>query len=150
MAAVEFEVCVVSSSLEGRLGLYWLRMQVSRKRAQRGLFAWLAIAALGLLLVAPTVSRTLAAMSPALTADAPGMGHGSSDTHPAAHQDPAAPHPMDACGYCTLMSHSPAVTAVAMASLTALPASLPVMALLPQRAPQLLPLDTRPRGPPLV
>ncbi|HUH30917.1 MAG TPA: DUF2946 domain-containing protein [Rhodanobacter sp.] len=122
---------------------------VFRRRTQRGFIAWLAMAALALLLVVPTVSRTLVALSAASSACAACPDQATTDTHPPAHHDPMAPSALDACGYCTLMSHSPVLTTALVSLLPAVPASLPATTLVIQSAP-LVPLpDARPRGPPL-
>ncbi|MEO5810651.1 MAG: DUF2946 family protein [Rhodanobacter sp.] len=120
-----------------------------RKRAQRGFIAWLAIAALGLLLVAPTISRTLAALSPASASCVLCSAQVAGDTHPAMHHDPATPFALDACAYCTLISHSPVLTAALMSLLPVAPTSLPATTPVVRPAPMLRPFDVRPRGPPL-
>ena len=120
-----------------------------RKRTQRGFIAWLAIAALGLLLVAPTISRTLAVLSPAAMVCVDGAGHGASDIHTPAHHDPAIPSALDACSYCVLMAHSPVLAAALMPLLSIAPVSLPATVFVTEAAPQLRPLDVRLRGPPL-
>lgn len=110
----------------------------------------MAFAALGLLLVAPTISRTLTALaSTAANACVTCPDAGMRDSH-ALHHDPVAPSALDACAYCTLMSHSPVLTAALLSLLPVAPSSLPATALVVRTAPLLRPLDVRPRGPPLV
>lgn len=116
--------------------------------------------AMGLMLFAPLVSRVLVTLSvmPAMTmADdmaMPGMdtshAHHAPDncSHGAPH-DPAPPS-TDACGYCSLLFHSPALAV----TVPVLPPALPTATALPQamvfRAPALERLDRRSRGPPLA
>jgi hypothetical protein len=107
------------------------------------------MAALALLLVVPTVSRTLVALSAASSACATCPDQAATDTHPPAHHDPMAPAALDACGYCTLMSHSPVLTTALVALLPAVPASRPATTLVIQSAPLVRLPDARPRGPPL-
>ncbi|SDI98715.1 Protein of unknown function [Pseudomonas delhiensis] len=132
-----------------------------RHSAQYRLASWLAVMALGLLLFAPTFSRTLEAVehSPppqGAWCSAHDMGQMPMD-HGAMQQAPAGDHggmahdSLDpACGYCTLLHDSPALLwAIAMA-----PALGPVNAQAPPPALPLPPflhlLDVRPRGPPLA
>lgn len=121
-----------------------------RKQAQRGFIAWLAFAALGLLLLAPTVSRSLAALATASSACVSCPDEGMRDSHLPGHHDPATPSALEACAYCTLMSHSPVLTAALLSLLTVAPISVPTTTLVVRPAPLLRPLDVRPRGPPLV
>lgn len=120
-----------------------------RKRTQRGFIAWLAIAALGLLLVAPTISRTLAALSPAAVVAVDGAAQDAGHDHTPTHHDPVVPSGLDACAYCVLMSHSPVLTAALMPLLSIAPAALPATRFVTRAAPLARPLDVRPRGPPL-
>ena len=120
-----------------------------RKRAQHGAVAWLAFAALGLLLVAPTISRTLAALLPASESCVLCADQVAGDTHTQMHHDPAAPSALDACAYCTLISHNPVLTAALMSLLPVAPVSLPTTKLVARAAPMLRPFEVRPRGPPL-
>ncbi|BBD79460.1 DUF2946 family protein [Aerosticca soli] len=119
-----------------------------RRRTTRRFVAWLAIAALWLLAAAPTFSRVLD-----VAPDWPELGawctsHGLDLHHPDAPSDPAH---LDACGYCTLCSHSPLLDA----PIVALPTPpLPAMSvpLVDRQAgpPTVLVLAARPRGPPLL
>jgi Protein of unknown function (DUF2946) len=65
------------------------------------------MAALWLLVVAPTISQTLSSFSSAPDLGAWCTGHGLSDEHPS----PSTPHDpvlhADKCGYCALLGHSP-------------------------------------------
>lgn len=123
-----------------------------RKRTTQRFIAWLAIAAMALLAFAPTVSRTL--LSPTAAHD---MGMGMAMDHSAHHAShghrqpgPDAPShdPTDACGYCSLISHSPAVLAAAPSLPPALaPVSFSI-ALVAANADSAMPLDVHSRGPP--
>lgn len=125
-------------------------MNTSRRARRRALGSWLALAALGLLLFAPTVSRTLQAFAapPAQLDCSHGMrGHaGMPMPMPAGSHD----HVLDACGYCSLLHDSPALP-WAVATLPPAPparaASGPCR--LP-RPPILRPLEVCSRGPPLA
>ena len=148
--AIAAETRDVLRCLQPGPGSHWFRgIPVYRKRVQRGFIAWVALAALGLLLVAPTISRTLAALSTASSACVACPDAGMRDSH-ALHHDPAVPSALDACAYCTLMSHSPVLTVALLSLLPVAPASLPATVLVVRAAPLLRPLDVRPRGPPLV
>jgi len=132
-----------------------------RTSAQR-FVAWLALAAMALIAVVPTVSRSLVALSLAppmsMAMDGgmamPGMAHDPA-SHAAGRRGHAMPHApvppsTDACGYCVLMYHSPALAAVA---LVLLPLRLPALAPVrpaARRAPVPRRLDVRSRGPPLA
>jgi hypothetical protein len=148
--AIAAETRGVLRCLQPGPGSHWFRgIPVFRKRAQRGFIAWMAFAALGLLLVAPTISRTLATLATASSTCVACPDEGMRDSH-ALHHDPAAPSALDACAYCTLMSHNPVLTAALLSLLPVAPASLPATALVVRATPLLRPLDVRPRGPPLV
>ncbi|WP_157956558.1 DUF2946 family protein [Dyella sp. C11] len=120
---------------------------MSRSRIHRRLTAWLAFAALGLLLVAPVLSRALAANAePDLGAWC--TGHAS---HP--HGVPSMPDhgtADGACGYCALLSHSPLIASSFVMYLAAF-APVPVQANAPQFvAPYLRTLPVHLRGPPFA
>lgn len=133
-------------------------MIVFRKRSRRRLVAWMAIAAMGLLMVLPTVSRSLEALSLVppmgsmqgamdmpMAPDCP--AHQAGESHH--HGTPAAPS-TDACGYCSLMFHSPALAWATLPLLPALPSTpLRAQSVVPD-APTLPPLTRRSRGPPLA
>jgi len=128
--------------------------------------AWLAIAAMGLLALVPTVSRVLASPTTAaimamdMAMPMPGDAAKASDadcpTHHAGHEhrqappDAGQPQSMDACGYCSLMSHSPALMASALVLPPALPVVSPSILHVVPDAPSAAPLVTHSRGPPLV
>lgn len=117
------------------------------KRAHRSIATWLAYLALGLIMFAPTVSRTLA-----FATAGSGMGMDCS-MHAAAHPhgpSPDAPHTPDVCGYCTLMCHSPAL-ATGLVLVVFPPPAAPFAIRDPQRdAPLPALLERRSRGPPLA
>jgi hypothetical protein len=126
--------------------------------------AWLVIAAMGLLALVPTVSRVLAspttaaimAMDMAMPMDAAKASDADCPTHLAGHDhrqappDAGQPLSMDACGYCSLMSHSPALLASALVLPPALPIVSPSIAHVVPDASSAAPLVTHSRGPPLV
>lgn len=133
-----------------------------RRRVQRR-FVWLASAALGLLLFAPSISRVLyawsaddaavAAMTSGHTEHA-GHGHADMADHAGVVATPDMPgHPGmpmngDVCGYCTLMCHNP-VLASALAFVILPPPRTPYStAFAETRAPVPALLDRRSRGPP--
>jgi hypothetical protein len=124
-------------------------MRLGRSSTRRGFVAWLATAALWLLVVAPTISQTLSSFSAAPDLGAWCTGHGLSDEHPS----PATPHDpgphTDKCGYCVLLGHSPLLAGGSLATT--------ITALVPEAAPvagtahrwYALPLlSAQPRGPP--
>ncbi|RDI99161.1 DUF2946 domain-containing protein [Dyella solisilvae] len=122
------------------------------------MIAWLAIAAMGLLALVPTVSRVLESpvalhvmamdMDMAMGADCPEQ-HASQD-HRHAPPDSGQLPSTDACGYCSLISHSPALMAAALVLPPALPAASPAITRVAPDAPSVAPLDVHSRGPPLV
>jgi hypothetical protein len=88
-----------------------LQGDMRRVAAQRRFVAWLAIAAMALLVFAPDISRYLMAAHamPALAADCPEhAGHADHGATP----DPHAITHGDACGYCTLFGHTPVTPTV--------------------------------------
>jgi hypothetical protein len=119
-----------------------------RRRAQRNAVTWLALFALSLILFVPTISRTLnvgSSMGMAMGGDCP--IHGAVPHH---GQPPDANQTLDACGYCTLMCHSPVLTTGLTLTVPALPAA--PLALRDHRhdAPRAFLLEQRSRGPPLA
>lgn len=126
---------------------------MSRKLTHQRFVAWLAIAAMWLMIVAPVVSRSLP--------DAPSMpgmdmgtdmgascpGHGADAHHPSAPSEPSL-H-MDHCGYCTLLGHSPLLSGH---TIVFSPPALPVARVLPRwtfGTNYVEPvLSANPRGPP--
>ncbi len=119
------------------------------RRTHRGFALWLAQLALGLLLFAPTISRTLASLSPDLDLGTWCVGH-TLTPHHATPGDPAPSHTDDACGYCTLMCHSPALTADIVLHVPLLPVEPLAMTSRQPAFHQHAPLDRRSRGPPVV
>lgn len=126
-------------------------MNASRRNRRRALGTWLALAALGLLLFAPTVSRTLQAFATPAQLDC-------SSHSRQAHTGMPMPMPagtthsdgLDACGYCSLLHDSPVLPWV----VAGLPPVLPPISnrnssRLPQ-PPILRPLEVCSRGPPLA
>lgn len=117
-----------------------------RKRAHRSIATWLAFLAIGLILFAPTVSRTLAfatTASASMDMDCPmhaAMHHGG--------QSPDAPQAPDPCGYCTLMCHSPALATGLVLTILPLPAAPFAVRDTQRDAPLSTLLERRSRGPP--
>ncbi len=126
---------------------------------RRPLFAWIAVLAITLAALMPTVSRSLASARADLPAgwveicSGAGMQWVSlqtgeiARTHPGAPDAPQAPL-LDACAYCVLAAERPAPP-----SQTSLVLSLPGRAVAPgappvYRAPQLAGAPERARGPP--
>ncbi|WP_199100508.1 DUF2946 family protein [Dyella sp. ASV21] len=95
--------------------LLWMGM--GRGRVQRSAVAWLALWALCLLLVAPSVSRLhMAAGMPS------GMGAMCGDHgHAPPSTDPHHADALDACGYCVLIGHSPLLGGSIVFTVAALP-----------------------------
>jgi len=138
----------VASCLDSGPRLVFLGDTLLHKRAQRSAVTWLALFALGLILFVPTISRTVAFASIAGTA----MGMDCA-MHGAMHhggQPPDAPQALDACGYCTLMCHSPVLTTGLTLTVPSLPAA--PLAIRDRRRDAPLPvlLEQRSRGPPVV
>ncbi|HET6555613.1 MAG TPA: DUF2946 family protein [Dyella sp.] len=118
-----------------------------RRRTPPRFVAWLAFAALWLLAVAPTISRTLPEVQWSPDLGAWCTSHGLDTHHPSTPDDPAS-H-TDKCGYCALLGHSPllgAATAVAVVAIPPLPATLAAHRELRWHAQPLL--SANPRGPP--
>ncbi|WP_139350559.1 MULTISPECIES: DUF2946 domain-containing protein [unclassified Rhodanobacter] len=121
-----------------------------RQRVQRGFVTWLAGFALALILFAPSISRTLAHAAPG---QMPGMdcpGSGVHAHHPDAPGHPDTPNADEACGYCTLMCHSPVLTSGIVLTVPALPAASWSAPGSRQDSPQPALLERRSRGPPAV
>lgn len=119
----------------------------SRRQARLAFATWLALAALGLLLFAPTFSRTLEAFSQEEAHAAHGLRRMEHSTH-GDHASHAGSYEFAACGYCTLLYDNPALPWV-VAGLPPLPpprAERPSCRAPP--APELRPLDVCSRGPP--
>lgn len=77
--------------------------------------------AMGLLLVAPSISRLLLPTAPmAMAMAAPHHGHGHADGD---QPDPHAGHGVDVCSYCTLMSHGAVDSGTVAFTVPAVPAA---------------------------
>jgi len=124
---------------------------VLKRAAQQRFVAWMALAAMALLVLMPVLSRTMPVAAPMLgmmTDCGMDMGH-------AGHGHPGMPgHPDDPtarCAYCVLLTHTP-VVGLSVAVLLA-PANLPALSpqtILPRNTASTLLLSARPRGPPLA
>jgi hypothetical protein len=115
---------------------------------------WLALVALALTLVAPSISRILYAWSSqdAAMVSMAGehAGHGGHG-HTGMPSHPGMPmHGDDVCGYCTLMCHSPVLTSGVAFTILPLPRTPYLAALGKVRAPVPALLEHRSRGPPAV
>jgi hypothetical protein len=122
---------------------------VLKRAAQQRFVAWLALAAMALLVLMPVLSRAMPD-APMMGMDAGcsmGMDHAS---HP--HGMPGHPDdPTARCGYCVLLTHTP-VVAISIALLHA-PADLPTLSppIFQSRDAAAVPLlSAAPRGPPLL
>jgi hypothetical protein len=128
---------------------------VLKRAAQQRFVAWLAFAAMALIVLMPAISRSMcvdtgmgdmSGMSMAgMGADCP-MNQGHVD-----HQRPAVPgDPTARCGYCVLLAHSPVagLTGAWLWMPVELGASAPHI-FVAHRAPIALLLSAHPRGPPL-
>ncbi|WP_109126689.1 DUF2946 family protein [Dyella sp. C11] len=119
------------------------------RRFQHRLITWLALVALGLLLVAPAISQVRMSMEPMLDMGASCAGHGMDH----AHGMPSMPkHPGngEACGYCVLLGQSPALTATFVAMVHRVGAMLPEPAASLAASPLLRSLPLHVRGPPAL
>lgn len=148
---------------------------MNRGRTSRRLVAWLAVAAMWLLVAAPTVSRVLPSL---LSSDLGAwcVGHGATENHasmpgmdemagmadmpgmvhtagmPGMPDMPGDPtQHMDQCGYCVMLAHTPLLSGAVVALLLAAP--LPAVAPVSRTsvAWQAQPvLSAEPRGPPSI
>lgn len=131
------------------LGPVVLDATMPRKRSYQRFIAWLAVVAMGMVVVLPTVSRALA--SPAtLSAVATGEGCAAHQREAAPRRDPLPSHGTDACGYCTLASHSPVVMGHAIAPLRSLPATPFAAQYGDLQIPSPISPEAHSRGPPLA
>lgn len=130
-----------------------------RRAKRHRIVAWLARLAVGMMLFAPLVSRVLVAFSvmPAMTMAhdmaMPGMvqhqaDHASANGNHAPH-DPAPPS-TDACGYCSLLFHSPALTVTVLVLPQVIPPTAVRWEATALRASALRLPARRSRGPPLA
>lgn len=126
---------------------------MSRRAIQRQFVAWLAIAAMALVAFAPGISQYLVAAHAMSSVDALCPEHTAPLHHE--HSDHGVPDKQaaehgEACGYCTLLCHSPVTPTVFR-----LPAiAMPVRADAPMRVPVIhsdsaVILSAEPRGPPV-
>ena len=125
-------------------------MAIFRKASHSRLVAWLAFAAMWLVVVMPVLSRSMPMPMHSMGAvdpDAEFSAHWLSEQHPPTSPDPSST--LDKCGYCSLFCHSPIVAGDAL--LTLPPLALPAQTLLAPTVPAGPPpqrLSTAPRGPP--
>lgn len=120
-----------------------------KRAAQQRFVAWLALAAMALLVVMPVLSRAMPNM-PMMGMDAGcNMDMGHVHHH---HGMPGDPDdPTAHCGYCVLLTHTP-VVAMGIALLLA-PAEAPALSpptIQPRRVASVPLLSAPPRGPPLL
>lgn len=125
-------------------------------RKIRVLFTWLALLALGLTIVAPVVSRTLASIAatphhaPHAMQMAMQMPAGDAGAQPPddAHVDHDGML-MEQCGYCGLLGHSPLLVVLAwLPGLLPQDSSRPAVPATPRCGPERSTLTAVPRGPP--
>lgn len=126
-------------------------------RRIRVVFAWLAAVALGLTIVAPVVSRTLAGIAADDARDATHAMHmampmPAADAAAQPSDDVHVDHDgmsMDQCGYCGLLGHSPLLLVIAwLPGLSPRPGPQPGVPTAPRRGPERSTLTAVPRGPP--
>lgn len=109
--------------------------------------AWLALAALTLIVAMPAVSRVIPVSAGAAGMDAGCAMRAGDHSHP---DIPGAPDDRtDRCGYCTLLEHTPAVGMGKLFSqLPTLRPAAPLDAAISRGAPITRLLSAPPRGPP--
>jgi Protein of unknown function (DUF2946) len=126
---------------------------MSRRAIQRRFVAWLAIAAMALVAFAPGISQYLVAVHAMSSVDAlcpehAVLAHQGHSDH-GSPDKPSGEHG-DACGYCTLLSHSPVTPTVFRLATIAMPvhadAPIRVSAIHSDAA---VILSAEPRGPPV-
>ncbi len=121
-------------------------MTAFRRTTRRRGIAWLASVALWLSIVAPVISQALPAAS-GFDLGAWCTSHGLDEHHHAAPGEPMAP--LDHCGYCGLLGHSPLLPGVASLELPAADLhDLAPAAPAAQAAPRPRVLSAPARGPP--
>ena len=114
--------------------------------------AWLAIAAMAMLAFAPGISQYLVATYVVSSVDALCPEHAGHMQH--VHSDRGAPDKQagehgDACGYCTLLSHSPVTpTVIRLAAIAALLPAAPPVRIPAIRNDSAVIISAEPRGPP--
>ncbi|WP_158543262.1 DUF2946 domain-containing protein [Dyella psychrodurans] len=117
-----------------------------RVKALHRYMAWLAMLAMAFIVVMPVVSRTM-------PMSMPGMDGACPEHVALGAKQPGSPHapvdPMERCGYCFLLHHSPLLSAGTIVHLvpTAPSLDVPVAALPADRSNAPL-LSADPRGPP--
>ena len=114
--------------------------------------AWLAFAAMWLLVAAPPISQLLS-VSPAMHGMAMPDAATHCDEHAGHGSDPSPPQPhapsLSKCGYCDLLGHTPAVSSVAWLATSVPPSPYRSPWFVPERrTPRTLLLAAPPRGPP--
>lgn len=108
--------------------------------------AWLALAALSLVVVMPAVSRVMPMTGPMPGMDGACPGHLAQGAKPSPHL-PA--HPTDRCGYCLLLHHSPLLGSGTIAYLIPEPPRRTVIVAAPPAGTSCASsLSADPRGPP--
>jgi Protein of unknown function (DUF2946) len=146
-------VDVIMSGAQSRLAVIQV-FRVFKRAAQQRFVAWLAFAAMALVVLMPAISRSMPTGMDmgsigGMRADCP-MGGGSADHRhgPAMPGDPG--DPTARCAYCVLLSHNP-VTGFASAVLWLRiePLALTPQAAVARSVPAAPLLSARPRGPPL-
>ena len=126
---------------------------MSRRVIQRRFVAWLAIAAMALVAFAPGISQYLVAAHAMSSVDAlcpehAALAHSGHSDH--GTPDKQAGEHGDACGYCTLLSHSPATPTVFRLPTIAMPVRADAPILVPAiHSDGAVILSAQPRGPPL-
>nr|WP_239538103.1 DUF2946 family protein [Dyella mobilis] len=122
-----------------------------KRASHRRFVAWLALAAMALVVLMPVLSRAMPADAPMMGMDAGCTMH---EGH-AGHPHPGTPnHPDDPtarCGYCVLLTHTPVVDS-GLAVLFA-PLDLPALSLQIAKPGSIAAtplLSAHPRGPPLT
>lgn len=126
-----------------------------KRAAQQRFVAWLALAAMALIVLMPAISRSMpmdhAMMGMPSTMD---DGHAEHAMHAHHHHAGVPDHPDDPtarCGYCVLLSHMPALGFDAPIFLPAVYlATFTLRTALPRNVPAAPLLSAHPRGPPLL
>ncbi len=109
--------------------------------------AWLALAAMALIMVMPALSRSMSVDNTMSGMDAGCVMHASHHAHPGIPSYPD--DPTAKCGYCTLLDHTPVVgMGMLLLHLPTLRPASPPNAIASQAAPFARLLSARPRGPP--
>lgn len=120
-----------------------------RLKTSRVYVAWLAMLAMALIVVMPAISRVMpmTVAMPGMDAPCPQHDHQASAQHPDSPGTPA--DPMERCGYCVLLSHTPLLTAsVIVHVVPAAPNVAAPVVVLPTDRSETPQLSADPRGPP--